>query len=242
MIPPLTFDSLLSLATLTLMELILGIDNIVFLSVLTENLTIQEQKSAQRVGLTLALIMRIVFLFAISFLMRLTTPLFTWGEIVFSWRNLLVFGGGFFLIVKASHEIYSKIELNKGIPALPMQNSRQSSFVWIIAQIVMLDLVFSVDSVLTAIGMASHLFIMIIAMILSMICMLFFAPHISRLINRYPSMKILALAFLFLIGGGLIAEGLGQHLSKSAIYIAMGFGLTVEMLNIYLRTRNTGKN
>jgi len=229
-------DTYVSLLTLTAMEVVLGIDNIVFISILTGKLPEAEQPKARRLGLSLALIFRLGLLAALSWIMRLTTPLFTAFGLGFSGRQLILLAGGLFLVAKSTHEIYAKIELEPGEAALG--RGGRASFGLILLQIVALDLVFSLDSVITAVGMAQALGVMMAAVVIAVLLMLVFAGTISDFVHRYPSMKVLALSFLLLIGVMLVAEGLGQHVSKAYIYFAMGFSLVVELLNIRLRKKS----
>ena len=232
-------DTYVSLLTLTAMEVVLGIDNIVFISILTGKLRPSEQPKARRLGLSLALIFRLGLLAALSWIMRLTTPLFTAFGFGFSGRHLILLAGGAFLVAKSTHEIYEKLEVEPGESA--DGRCAGASFRLILLQIVALDVVFSLDSVITAVGMAQSLAVMMVAVVLAVILMLVFAGTISDFVNRHPSMKILALSFLLLIGVMLTAEGLGQHISKEYIYFAMGFALVVELLNLRLRKRSRSK-
>jgi predicted tellurium resistance membrane protein TerC len=227
-------ESMISLATLTAMEIILGIDNIVFIAILTGKLPAKQQPLARKLGLTLALGLRLGLLATISWVMGLTRPLFTLLDHEFSGRNLILLGGGFFLVAKATHEMYEKLEVSQPDPAI----GGTGSFGMILIQILALDMVFSLDSVITAVGMAKELPIMIAAMVLSMIVMLFAAKGIGDFVNRHPSMKILALSFLLLIGVMLTAEGFGQHIGKGYIYFAMAFSLGVELLNMQFRKKH----
>ena len=227
-------DTYVSLLTLTAMEVVLGIDNIVFISILTARLPPAEQPKARRLGLSLALILRLGLLFALSWVMGLTAPLFSVGSRGFSGRDLILLSGGLFLLAKATHEIYVKLE---GPEEAHAASGGGSAFGWILVQILALDIVFSLDSVITAVGMAQHLVVMVIAMVVAVGLMLVFAGAIGDFVNRHPSMKILALAFLLLIGVMLVAEGMGQHVGKGYIYFAMAFSLTVELLNMRFRKR-----
>ena len=210
---------LISLITLTVMEIVLGIDNIVFISILVGRLPEREQPRIRRLGLILALVM------------RLTTPLFAVFGTAYSGRDLILLAGGLFLLAKASHEIYDRLEV-----AHPDRlHARVASTSLLLAQIVLLDIVFSLDSVITAVGLTPHVLIMVIAMVAAVGVMLVFAGAISDFVNRHPSMKILALSFLILIGVLLIAEGTGQHISRGYAYFAMAFSLSVELLNMRLR-------
>lgn len=222
----------ISLLTLTALEIVLGIDNIVFISILTAKLPLEQQSKARQVGLSLALIMRVGLLFAIAWVMGLTEPLFELFDKKFSGRDLILLGGGLFLVAKSTHEIHDKLEVKHDEGVLP---SGKSKFAIILAQILVLDLVFSLDSVITAVGMAKHVFVMVIAMVVAVGVMLIFAGRISDFVNRHPSMKILALSFLMLIGVMLIVEGMGQHVGKGYIYFAMAFSLTVELINMRVR-------
>jgi predicted tellurium resistance membrane protein TerC len=227
-------DTLVSLLTLTAMEIVLGIDNIVFISILTGRLPAAQQPAARRLGLGLALVMRLGLLFAISWVMSLTTPLFSMFGRDFSGRHLILLGGGLFLIGKATHEIHTKLEGAE-------EQTRASSagaFGLILLQIMVLDLVFSLDSVITAVGMVDEISVMVVAMIIAVGVMLTFAGAVSTFVHRHPTMKILALSFLLLIGVMLVAESLGQHIAKGTIYFAMAFSLVVELLNLRLRKRS----
>jgi predicted tellurium resistance membrane protein TerC len=228
-------DTYVSLLTLTAMEVVLGIDNIVFISILTGKLPASEQPKARRLGLSLALIFRLGLLAALSWIMRLTAPLFTAFGLDFSGRHLILLAGGAFLVAKSTHEIYEKLEVES---TTAVGGAGRASFGLILLQIVALDMVFSLDSVITAVGMAQSLAVMMVAVVLAVLLMLVFAGTISDFVNRHPSMKVLALSFLLLIGVMLVAEGLGQHISKAYIYFAMGFSLLVELLNIRLRKRS----
>jgi predicted tellurium resistance membrane protein TerC len=231
-------DTYVSLVTLTAMEVVLGIDNIVFISILTGKLPPAEQPKARRLGLSLALIFRLGLLFALSWVMGLTAPLFAVLGKGFSGRDLILLGGGLFLMAKSTHEIYEKLEgVNEEAAARPGGRAT-GAFGWILVQILVLDLVFSLDSVITAVGMAQHLIIMVIAMVVAVGLMLVFAGAIGDFVNRHPSMKILALAFLLLIGFMLVAEGTGQHVGKGYVYFAMAFSFVVELLNLRLRKRS----
>ena len=223
-----------SLATLTLLEIVLGIDNIVFLSILAGKLPREQQKKARRWGLILAMVMRLGLLLAISWVMGMKDDLFRVFDIGFSGRDLILLGGGLFLIAKATHEIHDKLEVShdKG-----QGGGRRgyASFGWTILQIVLLDIVFSLDSVITAVGMAKHIPIMIAAVIISVGVMLIAAGAIGDFVERHPTIKILALSFLLLIGVLLVADGMGKHIEKGYIYFAMTFSLLVEIINMRVR-------
>ena len=231
----LTADGLIALITLSAMEIVLGVDNVVFIAILTARLPVSQQGLARRLGLSVALIIRIGLLFAITWIMSLTRPLFAVLAHEVSGRDLILLGGGLFLIFKATWEIYDKLEVEHSERA---KAGGRGAFAAVLVQILMLDIVFSLDSVITAVGMAEHVAIMIIAMVIAMIVMLFSMGAISGFVERHPSVKILALAFLLLIGVMLVAEGFGQHVSKGYIYFAMAFSLLVELLNLRYRKKH----
>lgn len=228
----LTTENLVALLTLSTLEIVLGIDNLVFISILTGKLPRERQKSARRVGLALAMLMRIGLLFAVGWLMRLTTPLITVLAHDISGRDLILLLGGLFLIGKATWEIHDKLEGKEGHGGA---GKAAVSFSSVLVQIMLLDLVFSLDSVITAVGMADHIAIMVIAVILAVAVMIVFAEPVSAFIERRPTIKVLALSFLILIGVLLVAEGAGQHLNKGYVYFAMAFSLGVELLNMKVR-------
>ncbi|MBI4511518.1 MAG: TerC family protein [Deltaproteobacteria bacterium] len=227
-------QSLVSLVTLTAMEVVLGVDNVVFISILTAKLSEKDQPRARSLGLSLALILRIALLFSITWVMRLKTDLFSVLGHGFSGRDLILLGGGLFLIGKSTHEIFDKLEVQHHEEAALV---KRPSFGAILAQVLVLDIVFSLDSVITAVGMARHISIMVIATIVAAVVMIVFAGAIGNFVNRHPSMKILALSFLLLIGVMLVAEGMGQHVNKGYIYFAMAFSLGVELINMQVRRR-----
>lgn len=229
----LTTEGLIALLTLTAMEIVLGIDNVVFIAILVGRLPHQQQGLARRLGLVLALGMRVGLLFAITWIMGLTRPLFEALGRGVSGRDLILLAGGLFLIFKATWEIYDKLE----VAHVEERSSRRGAFVATILQIILLDIVFSLDSVITAVGMANQLSIMIAAMVLAMLVMLWAAGPVSVFVERRPSVKILALAFLLLIGVMLVADGMGSHVDKGYIYFAMAFSLFVEMLNLRYRKK-----
>jgi predicted tellurium resistance membrane protein TerC len=224
-----TADGLIALVTLTAMEIVLGIDNVVFLAILVSRLPTDQQAVARQLGLTLALGLRIGLLLAISWIMGLTAPLFSVLGWSVSGRGLILLGGGLFLIGKATWEIHDKLEAERGEPGAA---GARGAFLLVLIQILLLDIVFSLDSVITAVGMANEVSIMVIAMVLAMLVMLVSAGGVSGFVNRHPTVKILALAFLLLIGVMLVAEGMGTHVDKGYIYFAMAFSLFVEMLNL----------
>ncbi|MEY4509350.1 MAG: hypothetical protein RLZZ450_1472 [Pseudomonadota bacterium] len=229
-----TAEGALSLVTLSAMETVLGIDNVVFLSILTGKLPREQQPRARRLGLFLALGTRLLLLFGLSWVMGLTAPLFEVFGRSISGRDLILFGGGGFLIAKATREIHDKLEGEPEHHDIPGGKAK-ASFGIVLAQIAVLDVVFSLDSVITAVGMAQHLPIMIAAMVIAMGVMLAAAGSIGDFVEEHPTMKMLALSFLILIGVMLLAEGMGQHISKGYIYFAMAFSFAVEMLNLRLR-------
>jgi predicted tellurium resistance membrane protein TerC len=227
-------DMLVSLITLSAMEIVLGIDNVVFIAILTGRLPTAQQSLARRTGLALALGIRIGLLFTISWMMGLTRPLFAVAGQSFSGRDLILILGGLFLLFKATWEIYDKLEADHHDTA---GAAARASFVWTIVQILLLDIVFSLDSVITAIGMSGQLGIMVAAMVIAMLVMLVSMNAVGGFVERHPSVKILALAFLILIGVMLVVEGMGEHVSKGYIYFAMAFSLLVELLNMRYRQR-----
>lgn len=224
----------ISLLTLTAMEVVLGIDNIVFISILTAKLPVHQQPLARRLGLSLALVLRLGLLLAISWVMGLTAPLFGVLGKFFSGRDLILLVGGLFLVGKATHEIHDKLEVAHESETVGF---RGSQFGLVLGQILLLDIVFSLDSVITAVGMVQSIPIMVTAMVISVGVMLIFAGHIGDFVNRHPTMKILALSFLILIGVMLVAEGMGQHIGKGYIYFAMAFSLAVEVINLRMRKK-----
>jgi predicted tellurium resistance membrane protein TerC len=230
----LSAENLISLLSLAAMEIVLGIDNIIFLAILSQRLPVAQQKKARRLGLVLALGLRLALLFTLTFIMGLTRPLFTVLGHGFSGRELVLLGGGLFLIAKATHEIHDKLE---GTAEEARPAGGTASFAATLIQILALDVVFSLDSVITAVGMAAHVWIMVVAMVASVAVMLVSADRVSDFIHRHPSMKMLALSFLLLIGVLLVAESLGKHVEKGYIYFAMAFAFLVEVLNIRVRRK-----
>jgi predicted tellurium resistance membrane protein TerC len=228
----LTSDGLLSLLTLTALEIVLGVDNLVFIAIVSGKLPPSQQPLARKIGLGLALLTRVALLLTISWIMGLTRPLVSFLSL--SGRDLILLLGGLFLIAKATWEIYDKVELGGHEPA---RASGRRGFVGVVAQIMVLDIVFSLDSVITAVGMVDEVAIMIAAIVIAMAIMLFAMEAVNGFIERHPSLKILALAFLILIGVVLVADGLGQHLPKGYVYCSMAFSLGVELLNMRFRRR-----
>lgn len=227
----------ISLITLTFLEIVLGIDNIVFISILAGKLPVEQRAKARQMGLGLALITRILLLCGLAFMVRLTKPLFELDVFRFhlavSGRDLILIAGGLFLLAKSTHEIHGKLEGEDG----EVTKRLPPTFASVIIQILLLDIVFSLDSVITAVGMAQQLEVMIAAVVLAMVFMLGFGGYISAFIEKHPTLKMLALSFLLLIGFVLVAEGFHQHISKGYIYFAMAFSVGVEWLNIRLRVR-----
>ena len=221
----------IALLTLTSLEIVLGIDNIIFISILAGKLPGEQQKRARILGLLAGMVSRLLLLFSLTWIMKLTQPLFTIYNQEISGRDLILLIGGLFLIAKATHEIHNKLEGAEG-----ESNSKVgSSFTGVIIQIMVIDIVFSLDSVITAVGMVQDISIMVIAVVISVGFMLFFSGAISDFVQRHPTVKMLALAFLILIGVNLVAEGFGQHIPKGYTYFAMAFSVLVEMLNLRLR-------
>ncbi|MEJ5993913.1 TerC family protein [Pedobacter sp. Du54] len=238
-----TPEAWISLLTLTILEIVLGIDNIVFISILSGKLPQSQQKKARQLGLALAMITRVLLLLSLSWVMGLTSPLFNMGnwigitnqewleKLAISGRDLILLIGGLFLIYKSTHEIHNKLEGDEQSES----NMKANSFAGTIVQILVLDLVFSLDSVITAVGMAEHIEIMIAAVIIAVIVMMISAGAISDFVNNHPTVKMLALSFLLLIGVSLLAEGLDQHIPKGYVYFAMAFSVLVEMLNLKMK-------
>lgn len=228
-----TTENLVALLTLTALEIVLGIDNIVFMSILAGKLRVEDRGWVRRAGLGLALVMRILLLLAISWIMKLTAPLFSMFAHPVSGRDLIMLAGGLFLIAKSTYEIHDKLEGDEHGPGTLEPARRKAASV--LFQIALLDLVFSLDSVITAIGMANELAVMVAAVVIAIGVMMVFAGSVSDFVERHPTMKILALSFLILIGVLLVAEGLGKHLNRGYVYFAMAFSFAVEMVNIRMR-------
>jgi predicted tellurium resistance membrane protein TerC len=224
----------IGLLTLTMLEVVLGIDNVVFISILAAKLPPDQREKARKLGLALAMITRILLLLSLSWIIRLTAPLFTVVGQEISGRDLVLIVGGLFLLGKSTHEIHGSLEGEEG------EKSRRvaPSFASVIIQILLLDIVFSLDSVITAVGMVDQVSVMITAVVIAVFFMLAFSGAISRFVHNHPTVKMLALSFLILIGVTLIGEGFGQHISKGYIYFAMGFSVAVEMLNLRLRKKS----
>jgi predicted tellurium resistance membrane protein TerC len=227
----LTSDGLLALVTLTFLEIILGVDNVIFISILSSKLPGSDQKKARRTGLLAAMVMRIGLLVSIAWIVRLTNPLVTVLGQEISGRDLILIIGGLFLIGKATLEIHEKLEGEEAHGT----TRTAPSFGAVIAQIMLLDIVFSLDSVITAVGMADDISIMVAAVVLSVVIMMFSAEPISHFVSHHPTIKVLALSFLLLIGVSLVGDGLDMHVPKGYIYFAMGFSVFVEMINLRVR-------
>lgn len=226
-----TASDLVALITLTFLEIVLGIDNVVFISILSTKLPESQQGAARRTGLLVAMGMRILLLLSIFWIIRLTSPLFYMLGRPISGRDLILIGGGLFLLAKATKEIHERLEGEEGHRSARVR----PSFAAVITQIMLLDIVFSLDSVITAVGMADQITIMVTAVILAVGVMMFSAGPISSFVNRHPTVKVLALSFLVLIGVALVGDGLGTHIPKGYIYFAMGFSVFVEVLNLRVR-------
>jgi predicted tellurium resistance membrane protein TerC len=227
-----------ALAALTALEVVLGIDNVVFISVLVSRLDPQMAKRARQIGLSLALIFRILLLGALTWIMGLTAPVARFLDFSLSWRDIILIGGGLFLIAKATHEIHAEVEAQDSDE--PAGASPRSAFLLVVAQLIVVDLVFSLDSIITAIGMAQDIEIMIAAVIIAIIVMYVASGPVSRFIADYPTTKMLALAFLVLIGVALMADGFGFHIPRAYIYVSMAFAASVEFFNVMAR-RNRRK-
>jgi predicted tellurium resistance membrane protein TerC len=233
-----TADGIIALVTLTVLEVVLGIDNVIFISILAGKLPANRQDRARKVGLLAAMIMRVLLLMSLAWIIRLTAPLFSvFGQPV-SGRDMILIGGGLFLLFKATREIHEKLEGEEG-----HRSARVSpSFAAVIGQIMLLDIVFSLDSVITAVGMADQLSVMVTAVILAVGIMFVSAGSISRFVMEHPTVKVLALSFLLLIGCSLIADGFGAHIPKGYIYFAMGFSVFVESINLRVMARRRAKS
>ena len=226
-----TADNLVALLTLTALEVVLGVDNVIFISILAGKLPPADQDRARRVGLLAAMVMRILLLFSLAWIVRLTEPIVTILGRGISGRDLILLGGGLFLIAKATMEIHEKLEGVEG-----ERSARVApSFGAVIVQIMLLDIVFSLDSVITAVGMADSIAVMVIAVVLAVGIMMLSAARVSAFVQRHPTVKVLALSFLMLIGLSLVGEGMGHHIPKGYIYFAMGFSVFVEMINLRVR-------
>ena len=228
-------ETWISFATLAALEIVLGIDNIVFIALLTGRLPAARQPSARRTGILLALITRLMLLFSLAWIIGLTAPMFTVMDHAVSWRDLILIGGGLFLLTKGTMEIHERIEGDEDGEGAT--RGRAAGFVAVVLQIAVLDIVFSLDSVITAVGMVEHLSIMVAAILAAVCIMLMAAEAVSAFIERHPTVKMLAMSFLLLIGMALIADGVGMHIPKGYLYFAIAFSVFVEVLNLAARKR-----
>ncbi len=241
------WDWVAPLVTLTAMEIVLGIDNVIFIAILVQRLPPEQQAKARQLGLGLALVMRLGLLFTLTWIMGLEQALFRWTDLgvpaawfaehpqvnEVTWRDLILLGGGLFLIAKSTYELHDKLEGAHG-PS-HTASGRHASFAGTLFQIMIIDIVFSLDSVITAVGMSNQIWVMVTAMVIAVGVMLVFAGAVSQFVHKHPTLKILALSFLILIGVLLVAEGTGAHLPRGYLYFAMAFSLVVEMMNIRVR-------
>ena len=232
------FETWVALFTLTFLEIILGIDNLIFISILTSRLPRKQQSKARKLGLLAALLARILFLLMIAYIIRATEPLVSWGSIELSARDLILLAGGIFLLTKSSLEIHKKVAGDENQGEIKPQ---KTSFAAIILQIVLLDIVFSFDSILTAIGLTDVILIMVISVIISMLIMMMFIDYIANFILKYPTLQVLGLSFLILIGTMLTAEAFGYEIPKGYIYFALFYAFTVEMINLKVRENSSKK-
>ena len=229
-------EAWVALATLIALEIVLGIDNIIFISILVGRLPAEQRDKARNLGLMLAMASRLVLLFSLVWVMGLVEPLFSVFGNEISGRDIILISGGLFLLAKSTHEVHASLEIEESSHSGPVS----ASFLSILVQIAILDIVFSLDSVVTAVGLVEHLSIMVIAVIVSVVVMLVAAKPIGVFVDRNPTIKMLALSFLILIGFTLVAEGFDVHIPKGYIYFAMSFSFAVEMLNIRVRSRKSG--
>ena len=225
-----------ALLALTAIEIVLGIDNVVFISVLVSRLPEQAAKRARQIGLGLALIFRILLLFFLTWIIGLTQPLFEFSGRVWSWRDLVLIAGGLFLLTKATREVHAEIEGDGHKPG-----AATDAFYWVVGQVIVIDMVFSIDSIITAIGMAQEIEIMVLAVMIAVGVMYLASGAVSAFIGRHPTTKMLALAFLLLIGVALVADGMGFHIPRGYIYFAMAFAAGVEFFNVLARRRRRAK-
>ncbi|MDH3770780.1 MAG: TerC family protein [Nitrospirota bacterium] len=232
-------EAWISLATLTVLEIVLGIDNIIFLSIVSSRLPRHQQPTGRRIGLCLALLGRLFLLFSIAWMTRLTAPLFIIAEFVVSWRDIVLAAGGLFLLYKGTHEMHQMMEGNEGDAV-----HGTATFAAVMVQIVLIDMVFSLDSVITAVGIADHVPVMATAIVLAMIVMLIAAEPIAKFVDEHPTVKMLALSFLLLVGVALVADGAHFHIPRAYLYFAISFSIGVEALNLMVaraRERRTAK-
>ena len=226
----------LALATLSVLEIVLGIDNLVFISLLTSRCEPKDARRVRQIGLSLAFLFRVIMLFGLTWLVGLTSPLFSLFGMAISWRDIILIGGGAFLIAKSTHEIHREVE-GRNKTDEPRAGMARASFSMIIVQLVLIDLVFSLDSIITAIGMAEHIEVMIAAVVIAMIVMYLAANPVGAFIAEHPTTKMLALAFLLLIGVALVADGFEFHIPRGYIYFAMAFSAAVEFFNVVASRR-----
>ena len=231
-------DTWVALLTLTFLEIVLGIDNIIFISLVAGKVPEESQKKARLGGLSIALIMRILLLLSITWIIGLTEPVLTVADFELSWRDIILVAGGIFLLVKSTLEIHHKVEGEQGSVEINGKKKATMSFTTALIQIVLLDLVFSFDSILTAVGLTDQIILMVIAVVVAIIVMMIFAKPVGEFVNKHPTIQILALSFLILIGVMLIIEGAHYHVPKGYIYFAVFFSLAIEMLNMRYRKRN----
>jgi predicted tellurium resistance membrane protein TerC len=224
----------IALATLVAIEIVLGIDNIIFISILVARLPEAQRNTARTLGLGAAMVSRLALLFTLAWIMRLTAPIFSVMDHAISGRDLILIGGGLFLLWKSVHEIHNSLE---GVEHGHEVSTAQATFGSVLAQIAVIDIVFSLDSVITAVGMVDHIGVMVLAIIITVGVMLFAARPIGEFVDRHPTIKMLALSFLIVVGVALVADGLGFHIPKGYIYFAMAFSMGVEMLNIRMRKK-----
>ena len=232
-----TLESLFALISLTMIEIILGIDNVIFISILVDRVEKDKKEMTRKLGIFFALFTRLLLLFFISFIMGLNKPLFIIFDQSISGRDLTLILGGLFLFIKSIDEIHNFIE-DKISDDITMKTKQYSNVWLVVLQIAFIDIIFSIDSVITAIGLANHIEIMVVSIVIAVFFMLFFSKVISDVINQYPSLKMLALAFLFVVGVVLIADGLDYHIPKGYVYFSLFFSFFVELLNIKLRKKN----
>ncbi len=230
-------DTWVALLTLTFLEIVLGIDNIIFISLVAGRVPEESQKKARLGGLTIALVMRILLLLSIAWIIGLTKPVLSVADFELSWRDIILIAGGIFLLVKSTLEIHHKVE-GQDQDSETGKKSKSMSFSSAIIQIVLLDLVFSFDSILTAVGLTDEIILMVIAVVIAIIVMMIFAKPVGEFVNKHPTIQILALSFLILIGVMLIVEGAHYHVPKGYIYFAVFFSLAIEMLNMRYRKKN----
>lgn len=230
-------DTWVALLTLTFLEIVLGIDNIIFISLVAGKVPEDQQKKARIGGLTIALVMRVLLLLSIAWIIGLTKPVLTVADFELSWRDIILIAGGIFLLVKSTLEIHHKVE-GQAEESKTGKKAATMTFSTAIIQIVLLDLVFSFDSILTAVGLTDEIILMIIAVVIAIIVMMIFAEPVGRFVNKHPTIQILALSFLILIGVMLIVEGAHYHVPKGYIYFAVFFSLAIEMLNMRYRKKN----